>query len=117
VNAPGTTAQFGTSVNTNSSQVTYVGNGPALYVPGDSPRVGALNVWGMGAYNIDLGLKRTFPIWEQVNFQFEADILNTTNHVVWNSPSGAVNSGSGFGEITSLGNLPRDVQVSGRINW
>jgi hypothetical protein len=117
VNAPGTSAQYGTSVNTNSSQVTYIGNGPALYVPGNAPRVGALNVWGMGTYNIDLGLKRTFPIWEQVNFQFEADFLNATNHVVWSSPSGSVNSGSGFGEITSLANLPRDVQVSARINW
>ena len=77
----------------------------------------ALNVWGMGTYNIDLGLKRTFPIYEKVNFQFEADFLNGTNHVVWNSPSGAVNSGGGFGTITGLANLPRDVQLAARINW
>ena len=70
VNAAGTAAQYGTSVNSNSSQVTYVGNGPALYVPGNAPRVGAFNVWGMGLYNVDLSLRRTFHIWESVNFQF-----------------------------------------------
>jgi hypothetical protein len=117
VNAAGTSAQYGTSVNTNSSQVTYVGNGPALYVPGDAPRVDALNVWSMGTYNLDLGLRRTFPIHESWTFQFEADFLNATNHVVWSAPSAAVNSGSGFGEITSLANLPRDVQLTARINW
>ena len=46
------------------------------------------NVWGMGTYDLDLGLKRRFPIWESVKLQFEADILNVTNHVVFSSPNG-----------------------------
>jgi hypothetical protein len=71
----------------------------------------------MGTYNMDLGIRRTFPIYEQWTFQFEADFLNATNHVVWSSPSGGVNSGSGFGQITALSNLPRDVQLAARINW
>ena len=106
-----------TNTATAVAQVTGVGQGPALYIPGDAPRVGALNVWGMGTYNLDLGIRRTFPIYETWAFQFEADFLNATNHVVWSSPSGAVNSGGGFGTITSLGNLPRDVQLTARINW
>ena len=117
VNSAGTSSNYGTSIDSNTQQVSYVGNGPALYVPGNSPRVGALNVWGMGAYNIDLSLRRTFPIHESWAFQFEADFLNATNHVVWNSPSGGVNSGSGFGQITGVANQPRDVQFAGRINW
>ena len=108
------------TVDTNgasSGQSTGVGTGPAWYVPGNAPRVGALNVWGMGTYNIDLGIRRTFPIYESLALQFEADFLNTTNHVVWSSPGGAVNGGSAYGEITALSNLPRDVQLAARINW
>jgi hypothetical protein len=105
---------YGTSVG----QLTYVGNGPALYAPGNASRVGALNTWSMGRYNIDMSVKRTFPIWETVKLQFEADFLNVTNHPVFGNPSGSVN-GSGFGLITSMATAynPRYVQLAGRINF
>jgi len=105
------------SNNTPIAQINPVGPGPALYIPGNAPRVGALNTWGPGTYNLDLGIKRVFPIYHEWAFQFEADFLNATNHVVFSSPSGAVNSGGGFGTITSVANYPRDVQVSARLNW
>ena len=108
---------YGTSVNTSTTQATYVASGPALYVPGNAPRVAALNLWGMGSYDVDLGLKRSFPIYHEWKFQFEADMLNATNHVVWASPNANVNSGGSFGTLSSLANNPRDVQVSGRIVW
>jgi hypothetical protein len=101
---------------TASGLVNFVGNGTALYVPGNAPRVGALNVWSMGSYNLDFGIKRTFKIWESVNLQFEADLLNATNHVAWGSINGGV-GGSSYGFVTSLANQPRDAQISGRINW
>jgi hypothetical protein len=78
-------------------------------------------VWGMGSYNIDLGLKRSFPIWENVKFQIEADLLNATNHVVFSGPGGAVGNGSNlttsYGLIGSVANQPRDMQLAGRISW
>jgi len=72
----------------------------------------------MGRYNIDMSVKRTFPIWETVKLQFEADFLNVTNHPVFGNPSGSVN-GSGFGLITSMATdyNPRYVQLAGRINF
>jgi len=105
-----------TGTSTATCQCTSVGLGTAGFVPGTAARVGADNVFGMGFYDVDFGLKRTFPIWEQWKFQLEADLLNSTNHVVWNSPNGGVN-GSTYGEITGVNNSPRDVQVSGRISW
>jgi hypothetical protein len=101
-----------------NNQVYYVGNGPALYVPGNATRVGALNTWGMGYYDLDLGLKRIFPIYEKVTLQLEVDMTNATNHVVFNSPT-AVVGGSGYGEVTGLNsqNAPRDVQLSGRLSF
>jgi hypothetical protein len=72
----------------------------------------------MSAYDVDLAIRRVFPIYREWKFQLEADFLNATNHVVWAAPAAVANSG-GFGEITSLapGNAPRDVQLSARISW
>jgi hypothetical protein len=112
VNIAGTAANYGTT----TGQATSVGNGPALYVPGNAPRVAALNLWGMPTYNDDLGIKRIFPIYKQWKFQFEADFLNLTNHVVWASPAAVANS-SGFGTISSLASSPRDIQLSGRLSF
>jgi hypothetical protein len=115
---------------TNQQQIA-VGLGPAGYQVGTAARVGAYNVWGMGTYNIDLGLKRAFPIWENFKLQFEADLLNATNHVVFSGPGGGVGSGAAteanglitnasstsYGTIGSVANNPRDVQLSGRLSW
>lgn len=65
-----------------------------------------------------MGVKRTFPIYETVKLQFEANLLNVTNHPVFGTPSGSVN-GSGFGQITSMAGFynPRYVQLAARVNF
>jgi hypothetical protein len=117
VNIAGTTSTYGTS----SGQALSVGNGPALYVPGNAPRVGAADVWGQGYFDTDLGIKRSFPLFRQWALQFGADISNLTNHVVYTTPTGTVQSGSntGFGTISKLNpnNNPREIQLSGRVSW
>ncbi|HXE09283.1 MAG TPA: TonB-dependent receptor [Acidobacteriaceae bacterium] len=102
--------------STCTGVVYYVGNGTALYVPGNAPRV--MQIFSMGAYNVDLGLKRSFPVWEKVSLQFEADLLNATNHVVWGGVNGGV-AGSSFGTLPTGGpvNQARDAQLAARLNW
>lgn len=122
VNQAGTAAQYGTQVQSISGGqvvglINYVGNGPALYVPGSAPRIGAFNVWSMGYYDLDLGLKRLFPLYEGFSLQFEADMSNVTNHVVWGAVNGGV-TGSTFGTLAgglANGNAPRDVQFAARL--
>lgn len=105
----------------SSGQAISVGNGPALYVPGNAPRAAAADVWGQAYFDTDLGIKRTFPIVRQWALQLGADISNLTNHVVYATPTGTVQSGSNtaFGTITGLNpaNNPREIQLSGRITW
>jgi hypothetical protein len=115
----GTAANYGTCTNTSSSQVCNVGNGPALYVPGNAPRVAALNMFGMSYYDDDIAVKRAFPVYREWNIAIEVDMSNLTNHVVWGSPNSAVNGGSSFGTISALNssNNPRDVQGMLRINF
>jgi hypothetical protein len=116
---PSSPGNYGTTVNTASTQATYVGNGPALYVPGNAPRVAPLSMWGMGYYDDDIAVKRTFPVYHEWNVAIEVDMTNITNHVVWGSPNSTVNGGSSFGTISALNaqNAPRDVQGSLRINF
>ena len=109
-------AAFSVNSNATGPQAVNVGQGPELYVPGNASRIGAGNVWSMSAYNLDFGVKRSFPIWREAKLQFEADCFNATNHVIWGAVGGQVN-GSGYGLVTSLSNSPRDWQFSGRINW
>lgn len=112
-----TKVPVGTSISSSSAQYTNVGQGPSLYVPGNAPRVAALNLWSMGSYNVDLAVKRTFPIYHEAGLKLEADMLNATNHVVFNSPNATVNGGSSFGTLSKQSNLPRDFQLSARIQW
>lgn len=119
VNQAGTQAQYGTQAGSATTGIiNYVGNGPALYVPGNAARIGADNVWSQSFYDLDLGLKRTFPVYENFKLQFEADMSNVTNHVVWGPINGGV-AGSSFGEVTALAgnNAPRDVQFAARLSW
>jgi hypothetical protein len=100
-----------------NGQFTGVGNGAAFYVPGNAPRVAALNLWGPSLFNLDLGLKRSFPIYENVKLLLEVNALNALNHVVFAAPGAVVDGGTAFGELTSVANTARDFQLSARINW
>jgi hypothetical protein len=95
---------------------TTVGNGAALYVPGNAARVAAYNLWGPSLFNIDLGLKRSFPLYENVKLLLEVNALNALNHVVFAAPNAVVGSGS-FGELTSVANTARDFQLHAGITW
>ena len=109
---------YGTCVNSTSTQACYTG-GPALYVPGNASRVAPDGMFGMGYYDDDVALKRTFPIYREWNVAIELDMSNMTNHVVWASPNSTVNTGSAFGTISALNssNNPRSAQGMLRINF
>ncbi len=116
-------AAFAVNVNSSSAsgQAVNVGQGPGLYVPGTASRVAPDNLWGMGVYNVDAALKRSFPIFHEWRLAFELDMTNVTNHVEWASPSATVASGTNasFGTITNVGSTytPRELQGSLRINF
>jgi hypothetical protein len=109
---------YGTCVNNTQTQACYTG-GPGLYAPGNAPRVAADGMFGMGYYDDDVALKRTFPIYREWNVAIEVDMSNLTNHVVWASPNSTVNGGSSFGTISALNssNAPRSAQGMIRINF
>ena len=108
------------SYQTMNGQAYNVCGGPADYVPGNATRVAPLNLWAQDKPNLDMSLRRTFPIYREWNAAFDIDMSNVFNHVIYNGPSGLTVQGptsATFGTISSISNAPRDVQASLRISW
>jgi hypothetical protein len=94
--------------------------GSHQYLLGNAPRTRPFEMRNPYTWNLDTGLRRTFPIHESVNFVFEADCLNTWNHVTFGGPSGSWASGSAsFGTITGVSSTypARDFQFGGHLNF
>jgi len=89
-----------------------------IYLIGNAPRTAPLGLRNPSSWDLDTRLSRTFPIHENLTFQFEADCLNTWNNVVFGSPSASWTSTSAsFGTIGGISNSPRDWQFAGHINF
>jgi hypothetical protein len=127
VTAAGNCTTSGTGAyQTYNGQAYYVCGGPADYVPGNAARVAPLNMWGPFKPNVDLALKRSFPIYREWKVDFDIDMTNVMNHVIYTAPTTSttvVQAGvspttpGSFGTVTSVQSQPRDVQASLRINW
>lgn len=84
---------------------------PATHVEGDAGR----NTLEQPGYdNWDTSLFKTFPIRDNVNFQFRFEFFNTFNHTQFGNAN--LTLGPGFGQITS-DRSPRVIQLGGRLNW
>ena len=86
------------------------------------------NLRGPGYFDLDLGLGKTFPIWEdRVNLKFRADAFNSLNHPSFDTPgtpnadnfdNADITEVNGvFGAITGTSSTARVLQVSLRLEF
>jgi hypothetical protein len=84
------------------------------------------SVRGPGIFDLDVSLKRSFPIWEKVKLDFAAEAFDITNtpqfanpaaaiSTVTNSATTGINLG-GFGQLLTS-NVNRTMRLSGRISF
>jgi hypothetical protein len=90
--------------------------GNAGYNFGDAPRMSPYGIHNIANYSWDAGIRRVFPIHERLNFTFQADCSNVTNHVQFGG-LGVSLASSSFGTISKQNNNPRDWQFAGKINF
>jgi hypothetical protein len=69
-----------------------------------------------GVANYDFALYKDTPIHENVTFQFRVEAFNLFNRVQFGSPNTVVGNAQ-FGNITTLLNTPRLLQMAGRITF
>lgn len=78
------------------------------------------NLRGPGYFDIDLGLGKVFPIYEdKVNLKFRVDAFNSTNHPSFNTPNTDITQSSGvpFGTIGSTNSTARVLQGALRLEF
>ena len=80
---------------------------------GNAPR--RLSIQGPPRYNEDFGISKIFPIWETVQFELGAQMLNVFKRTNRGNPNGNVSSPN-FG-LSFPGGGVRTVQVETRINF
>jgi len=97
-------------------------SGTAQYLIGNAPRTRPFNIVGPANQTFNASVRRTFPIYHEMAFVFQADIQNVLNLMIWGTPSGGwgqsgTTYNSTFGTVSAPGTLPRDFQLSGHINF
>jgi Carboxypeptidase regulatory-like domain len=123
LNAGTCTAGTATPYHSQTQQAYYVCNGPEDFVPGTAARTAPMpGLWTQPSYNVDLGIRRSFPIFREWKLQFGVDMTNVTNHVIYAGPgtlsvSSTSDNVGNFAVVSKINNYPRDVQLSARINW
>ena len=103
----------------NPTNVNTAISTAAVYLLGNAPRTRALQLRNPISWNIDTGLRRTFPIHWGMTFQVEANALNTLNHTNFGGPSGGWTSATTttVGQITGASNTSRDFQFAGHLKF
>jgi hypothetical protein len=100
----------------NTSCFALVPNGPSDPVRfGNAPRViGSIRT--MGTNNWELSLAKNTQITERVSMQFTTEAFNVFNHSRFGAPA-TNRSAANFGQVTSVVNLPRQIQFGLRFSF
>jgi hypothetical protein len=78
------------------------------------------NLRGPGWFDIDLGLGKTFPVYEnKVNLKFRVDAFNATNHPSFSKPNTDITESNGvpFGTISTTASTARVLQGALRLEF
>ena len=89
---------------------------PAAYTAGDIARSAALGLFAPHNADLDVSLRREFPVREQVKLSIQADAFNVNNSVHFAAPGLGIDSAS-FGIFSSMANQPRKLQFSARLSF
>jgi hypothetical protein len=89
---------------------------PAPFTVGNVPRSAPFGLFGPHIADEDISVRREFKIKERVKLALQADAFNITNAVYFAPPATNIDSAS-FGTVSSQANLPRKLQLSGRITF
>ena len=111
-------------INVNAFQkpvnINQNSNVALLNLIGSTPRTGALGLRNPSGWNIDAGLRRSIPIWREMDFVFEANAFNALNHTNFGNLNGTWGPGStSFGTIGGVASnsKPRAFEFAGHINF
>jgi hypothetical protein len=89
----------------------------AAYTFGNLARTAAYGLRGPVNFDMDMSLKKTFPIHERINALIDVSAYNVTNLVIFDAPPANTGTSSTFGKVTSQANNSRNIQFAFRLNF
>jgi hypothetical protein len=112
----GSIGSGGANVSTTSylNKAAFVD--PSNYTAGNIARSAPLGLFAPHNADLDLSVRREFPIRERVRLAFQADAFNINNAVHFAAPGTGIDSAS-FGIFSSMANQPRKLQFSARLSF
>ena len=89
---------------------------PLNYTWGSIPRSAPLGLFAPHTADVDVSVRREFPIRERFRLAFQADAFNVNNAVHFAAPGTGIDSAS-FGIFSAMANQPRKLQFSARLSF
>jgi hypothetical protein len=89
---------------------------PPAYMEGNIPRAAPYKLFAPHNADLDVSVRREFPIREKLKLAFQADAFNVNNAVHFAAPGLGIDS-STFGIVSSMANSPRKLQFSARVSF
>jgi len=88
-----------------------------VWTAGDVARSAPLGLFAPHNADVDVSVRREFPIREGMKLAFQADAFDVNNAVHFAAPGTSLASASSFGIFSSQSNLPRRLQFSARLSF
>jgi hypothetical protein len=116
----GSVWQNGTPGTGNITTTSYLNkaafvDAPA-YTVGDIPRAAPYGLFAPHNADMDITVRREFPIREKIRLAFQADAFNVNNAVHFAAPGLGIDSAT-FGIFNAMANSPRKLQFSARLSF
>jgi hypothetical protein len=97
-------------INKSANGTLYAYSNPTAAVAAFTGPVGFQigsrnNLRGPQYFDFDMGLGKTFPVWDRVNLKFRTDAFNVFNHPSFYAPSASQNTAPGQGVDSQGGNI------------
>ncbi len=89
---------------------------PPAYMEGNIPRAAPYKLFAPHNADVDVSVRREFPIREKVKLALQADAFNVNNAVHFAAPGLGIDSSS-FGIVSTMANQPRKLQFSARLSF
>ena len=89
---------------------------PAAYTEGNITRAAPYGLFAPHNADVDVSVRREFPIRERIRLAFQADAFNVNNAVHFAAPGLGIDS-STFGIVSSMANSPRKLQFGARLSF
>jgi|HubBroStandDraft_2_1064218.scaffolds.fasta_scaffold10781_1 hypothetical protein len=88
---------------------------PILGVDGQDAGVGPIR--GLPYWNLDMSLRKNIRLTERFSAEFQFLCLNTLNHMQFSDPTLQMGSPSSWGQLSTQGNTPRQMEFGIRLKF